>query len=188
MDTQNNYTSYGYDKFLQRPIAEAPKQPLQEFDASVDDFSWDKGRGGQVNLGGSNNNNGLLYTTDQQGNKKLSIDNTGIHLADPKEKLYSPVAGSTLTLDVSIVRLHKIQMPSGNISLVIDKSFLGECFIIEITQDSVGSRTVSWFSTIKWSGGGIPPTLTTTANKRDTFGFRVTGNGTYDGGVIFSNL
>ena len=64
---------------------------------------------------------------------------------------------------------------------------VGQCFIINIIQDSGGSRTVTWFSTIKWAGGSAP-TLTTTANKIDTLGFIVSSAGNYYGYVVGANL
>jgi hypothetical protein len=103
------------------------------------------------------------------------------------EATYTPDAAGTATLDVSQASIHKITMPAGNITIAISNETNGQCFIIEITQDGTGSRTVTWFSTIKWAGGSAP-TLTTTANKRDTFGFRVTGTDTYDGFVVGQNI
>lgn len=100
---------------------------------------------------------------------------------------YTPDASATATLDVATGNIHKITMPAGNITIAISNEATGQCFLIEITQDSVGSRTVTWFTTIKWAGGSAP-TLTTTANKRDVFGFRVTGTDTYDGYIVGQNI
>ena len=100
---------------------------------------------------------------------------------------YTPDAAATATLDVSQAAIHHITMPAGNITIAISNETVGQCFLIEITQDGTGSRTVTWFSTIKWAGGSAP-TLTTTASKRDTFGFRVTGADTYDGFIVGQNV
>ena len=75
----------------------------------------------------------------------------------------------------------------GNRTLAISNETAGQCFIIKLIQDGTGSRTVTWFSTIKWAGG-TAPTLTTTADKADTFGFLCTGTDTYDGFVIGQNI
>ena len=99
----------------------------------------------------------------------------------------TPEAAATDTLDVSTGNIFKITMPAGNITIAISNEAVGQCFMIELTQDATGSRTVTWFSTIKWAGGSAP-TLTTTASKRDTFGFRVTGTDTYDGFVVGQNI
>jgi len=73
------------------------------------------------------------------------------------------------------------------ITIALSNVAVGNVFFVDITQDGVGSRTVTWFTTIKWAGG-VAPTLTTTLNKRDTFGFVCTGSGTYDGYIIGKNI
>ena len=94
--------------------------------------------------------------------------------------------GATVTFDVTKGNIHAVTL-GGNRTLAISGETTGQCFIIELTQDATGSRTVTWFSTIKWAGGSAP-TLTTTATKRDTFGFRVTGTDTYDAFLIGQNI
>ena len=100
---------------------------------------------------------------------------------------YTPAGAATATLDLTTGNIHSITMPAGNITIAISNEVAGQCFLIEITQDGGGSRTVTWFTTIKWAGGSAP-TLTTTASKRDVFGFRVTGADTYDGYVVGQNI
>lgn len=100
---------------------------------------------------------------------------------------YTPDAAGTATLDVTDGGIHAIAMPAGNITIAISNEAAGQCFMIEITQDGTGSRTVTWFTTIKWAGGAAP-TLTTTGGKRDTFGFRVSGADTYDGFIVGQNI
>lgn len=106
---------------------------------------------------------------------------------NPSAQTYTPSGGGTATLDLSLANEHRITMPAGNITIALSNDTNAQKFIISILQDSSGSRTVTWFSTIRWAGGSTP-TLTTTANKRDTFGFIRTGSGTYDGFVIGQNL
>lgn len=100
---------------------------------------------------------------------------------------YTPEAAATATLNLTTGNIHSITMPEGNITIAISNEAAGQCFLVEITQDSGGSRTVTWFETIKWAGGSAP-TLTTTGDKRDVFGFRVTGTDTYDGYIVGQNL
>jgi len=142
-------------------------------------------------------------TTDYQvANKKYVTDNavfkTGAQtIAGVKSfddgaivhvpEAYTPSGGGTATLDLSKGNKHDITMPAGNITIAISNATVGQAFIVSITQDSVGSRTVTWFTTIRWADGSAP-TLTTTANKRDIFGFIVTGSGTYDGFVVGQNI
>ena len=75
----------------------------------------------------------------------------------------------------------------GNITLTVSGESVGQCVMVEITQGDTGTGLVAWFITIRWVDG-VEPTLTTTASKRDVFGFRVTGTDTYDGYVIGQNI
>ena len=100
---------------------------------------------------------------------------------------YTPSAAGTATLDLSLGNVHFITMPAGNITIALSNATVGQVFMIRILQDATGSRTVTWFTTIKWAGGSAP-TLTTTASKADTMGFICTGSGTYDGFVIGQNI
>lgn len=100
---------------------------------------------------------------------------------------YTPGVGATATLDCAADNRHSITMPAGNITIALSNITVGQVILVEITQDSGGSRTVTWFSTIRWAGGSAP-TLTTTASKRDVFGFICTGSGTYDGYVVGFNI
>lgn len=102
-------------------------------------------------------------------------------------KALSPSAGGTATCDLSLANDFEITMPAGNITIAISNATVGQKFTISILQDSGGSRTVTWFTTLRWVGG-TAPTLTTTASKRDYFGFKVTGSGTYDGFIIGQNI
>lgn len=100
---------------------------------------------------------------------------------------YSPAGGGTATLDLSLGINHIINMPAGNITIAISNATVGQFFKITIVQDSVGGRTVTWFTTIKWPSA-VVPTLSTGANKKDQFGFEVVSAGNYDGVTIAQNL
>lgn len=108
-------------------------------------------------------------------------------IADHQIQVYAPAASGTATLDLSKGNIHHITMPAGNITIALTNGSAGQCFIVRILQDGVGSRTVTWFTTIRWAGG-VAPTLTTTASKADTLGFEITGTNTYDGFVVGQNL
>ena len=98
-------------------------------------------------------------------------------------RAYSPSASGTATLDLSDSSRHVITMPAGNITIALSSPTITQPFVVEIVQDSGGSRTVTWFTTIKWIGGAAP-TLSTGASKKDTFGFICTSSGNYDGYVL----
>jgi hypothetical protein len=110
---------------------------------------------------------------------------SGIHRG-PVAVAYTPAPGATVTLDLSVANRHKIQMPAGNITVAISNGTPGQIFMIEFTQDGVGSRSVTWFTTIKWADGVVP--VLSGANKRDRIGFIITGANTYDGDLISPNI
>lgn len=101
-------------------------------------------------------------------------------------KSYSPAPVATATIDLNISHVNDIIMPAGNVTIAIENETNAQIFTIKVLQDGGGSRTVTWFTTIKWAGGAAP-TLTTTPNKSDTFIFRVTGTDAYDGFVVGLN-
>ena len=117
---------------------------------------------------------------------KLATQLTGNYTVSSPQT-YSPAGGATATLDLSLSNDHRITMPAGNITIALSNVTAGEKFIISILQDGVGSRTVTWFTTISWAGGSAP-TLTTTLNKTDVFGFIATSASTFQGFVVGSNI
>lgn len=110
-----------------------------------------------------------------------------INARNQTAQTYGPAGGGTATLDLSLADQHYVTFPAGNITIALSNDTNNQIFLVSLTQDSGGNRTVTWFTTIKWAGGATP-TLTTTANKRDTFGFIRTGSGTYDGFIIGQNI
>ena len=133
-----------------------------------------------------------ISATGEDANIDLSLTAKGtgkikMDAAYQTPQTYSPDAAGTATLDLSTGNEHRITMPAGNITIAISNETDGQKFIVSILQDGTGSRTVTWFSTIKWPDN-TEPTLTTTANKRDVFGFIVTGTDTYDGFIVGQNL
>ena len=100
---------------------------------------------------------------------------------------YAPSVSGSANMDMSLSNRHVITMPAGGVTLSIVNVTVGQMFAVEIIQDGVGSRLVNWFPTIKWAGG-VAPTLTLTASKKDSFIFVTTGVGTYDGYIIGQNV
>lgn len=122
------------------------------------------------------NTNGSLEILDSAGNKNV-IGEVGIETATD---------GATVTFDISKGRKQTVTL-GGNRTLALSNVNVGDVFMLDLVQDGTGSRTVTWFSTIKWAGGSAP-TLTTTADKTDTFGFICTSSGNYQGYVVGQNL
>ena len=94
--------------------------------------------------------------------------------------------GATITFDLNDGNTQGVTL-GDNRTLAISNEVAGQKFMLRILQDGTGSRTVTWFSTIKWAGGSAP-TLTTTASKADVFGFLCTAADTYDGFVVGQNI
>lgn len=94
--------------------------------------------------------------------------------------------GATITFDLSLGNVFTVTM-GGNRTLAISNATVGQVFMLELIQDATGSRVPTFFTTIKWPYN-VAPTLTTTASKKDTFVFRCTGSGTYDGYVVGQSL
>ena len=97
--------------------------------------------------------------------------------------------GATVTFTLTDKTKGKIRSVTlgGNRTLAISGETVGQVFMIRLIQDGTGSRTVTWFSTIKWPDN-VVPTLTTTASKIDVFGFLVTSAGNYEGFILGQNL
>lgn len=137
----------------------------------------------------------LKVTSDTATNvnhSATSYDHTTseeVRMVLPAEELNPTITtdadGATITFDLS-TSLHTVTL-GGNRTLALSNETVGQTFVIRLVQDGTGSRTVTWFSTIKWAGGSAP-TLTTTASKTDVFGFICTSAGNYDGYVIGTNL
>ena len=89
---------------------------------------------------------------------------------------------STVTFDLTNKNIHNLVMDVQGASrtLAVSGASTGQVFLIRLVQDSSGSRTVTWWSGIKWPSGS-EPTLSTDANAVDAFMFICTAANTYDG-------
>ena len=99
---------------------------------------------------------------------------------------YSESDGATVTFNLNNGSLQAVTL-EGNRTLALDNVAVGRAFIVSLKQDGSGGRTVNWWSTIKWPDN-VVPTLTTTINKTDTFGFICTSSGNYLGFIVGQNL
>lgn len=98
---------------------------------------------------------------------------------------YDKTYGASINFDLDDGTKQRVTL-TGNSTLSVSNSSDGKVFMIRLTQDATGSRTVTWWSGISWDDG-VAPTLTTTANKTDVFAFVATGASTYDGYVLGQN-
>jgi len=128
--------------------------------------------------------NHVLYAPDN--GTDVTTDRTWHFNKAAKGALNTESDGATVTFDLDEADTHTVTL-GGNRTLALSNADVGQRFVIRLVQDGTGTRTVTWFSTIKWPGG-LVPTLTTTGGKTDVFGFICTSAGNYDGFVIGYNL
>lgn len=98
---------------------------------------------------------------------------------DPSGDLATAADGATVTFDLATSRRQIVTL-GGNRTLALSNDADGMAFTILLKQDGGGSRTVTWWSGIKWPGG-TPPTLTATGGKYDVFAFLRIASGEYIG-------
>jgi len=149
---------------------------------------WVTSAGSILSVVDKNGNFGIGKDNPSYG---LDVDGTGsfeglIVNKAIKTQINSAADGSTITFDMNESNIHMVTL-GGNRILAVSNADPGQEFKLRLKQDSTGSRTVTWFDTIYWAGGSVP-TLTTTANKADLFGFICTSNGIYDGYIIGQNI
>jgi hypothetical protein len=141
-------------------------------------------------------------TTDMQASTKKYVDDNGVAggvtitgaqtITGAKtfhktvQTIVTATDGATVTFDLALGN-HQTVILGGNRTLALSNDSLGQCFIIKLIQDGTGTRTVTWFTTIHW-GNNTAPTLTTTANRYDVFGFACHFSGHYDGFIIGQNM
>lgn len=80
---------------------------------------------------------------------------------------------ATIDVDWNKSQNHGVTV-AGNRTLTFSNGKSGYTYSVSITQDSTGSRLITWPSTVKWAGGSAP-TLTTTAARTDQITFYFDG-------------
>lgn len=115
-------------------------------------------------------------------------DGTNFQLAiyPNADTLITDTDGATITFDRNKGKSHQVVL-GGNRTLAVSNFGVGQYLSIDLIQDGTGSRTVTWFATIKWQDG-VAPTLTTTLNKIDSFIIKCVGVDSYLGYVVSQNL
>lgn len=115
-----------------------------------------------------------------------SVDFTGKQLVTSLVQDWNDATDeATVTFDLALSNKHRVTITS-NRTLALSNASNAQAFTIRLEQFS-GLETVTWFATIKWAGGA-EPTLTTTAEKADTFMFIRTGTDTYDGFIVGQDI
>lgn len=76
-------------------------------------------------------------------------------------------AGGTLTPDFSLSNAITATFGAGNLTIANPTNVkVGQSYVIALTQDGVGSRTVTWGANYKWASA-TAPTLSTAASAKD---------------------
>lgn len=132
----------------------------------------------------------LASLSDETGTGVVVFNNsptlTTPNISSIKGTLTAGTDGATITFNKNTSDFHNVVM-AGNRTLALSNMAAGDRIVIRLVQDAIGSRIPTWFTTIKWAGG-VAPTLTTTPNKADVFGFLCTSAGNYDGFIIGQNI
>jgi hypothetical protein len=123
-------------------------------------------------LGTPSSANLLSAMTDDTGTG-LVVFNNAPALTNPTvtnyvETLYSANTSTAITVDLTNGTVQNLTL-TGNATITMPTAVAGKSFIIILSQDATGSRTVTW-STVSWPGA-TAPTVTSTASKKDIYSF-----------------
>lgn len=105
------------------------------------------------------------------------------------------ISSGVVSVDLSVAQTFELSLTS-NVSQIriLNPPTGSTAFTIKFTQDSTGGRAVVGLDTFKnlagsdipvyWSGGGVVPGITTTANRTDIYSFKTFDNGSSFYGVV----
>lgn len=111
---------------------------------------------------------------------------TQINPVTSKNHIVTVTDAATVTFDGDLGNIFQVTL-GGNRTLAVSNIDNGQVFMVRLTQDGSGNRTVSWFAGIKWVENTVP-TLTTTGGRTDVFGFIRRTDGNYDGYIVGKNM
>lgn len=85
--------------------------------------------------------------------------------------------GATINWDAGLGNIGTVTL-GGNRAMANPTNLSVRSFILIVTQDGTGSRTLTWGSAFKWGGGAVP-VLSTVAGAKDVFSFFCDGTNLY---------
>ena len=132
-----------------------------------------------VNIGSSVFETGTIRNASLVSTTFVNLTTIPVHT-----KTITSLATTNFDLATSNIFTHVLS--AATTTLTVTNPTAGQPFVIRLSQGSAGNRAV-FFSTIKWAGG-TTPTLTSTIDKTDVFGFLCTASGYYDGYAVGYNL
>jgi hypothetical protein len=118
--------------------------------------------------------------TDETGTGSL-VFGTNPSVTNPTvtnyvETLYSANTSTAITVSLANGTVQNLTL-TGNATITMPTAVAGKSFIIILSQDATGSRTVTW-STVSWPSA-TAPTITSTASKKDIYSFFSDGTNWY---------
>lgn len=129
------------------------------------------------------NRNGSAASTD------FHVDSARLEeVAEPIFLDNGDVTG-VVTVDWSKAPTQRVRLTGNVTQMTFINGRAGARYVLDVRQDGTGSRTVAWAGSVTW-GSDTAPTLTTTANKMDSFGFEFVGDvvSQYRGHTISLNV
>jgi hypothetical protein len=109
--------------------------------------------------------------------KAVTADGNGVvrFSAGIAEKVVALTSGTTVALDINDGTIYTITLGHNIGTFNWSNPGAGSGFILKITQDGTGGRSITWPTGVKWAGD-VAPTLSAAANAVDVFTFfHVTG-------------
>lgn len=153
-----------------------PAQVNANFDTIISEFNG--------SIGSANVDSTIVTTSGTQTLSNKTLTKPTVN--GSKQAITADSDAATITFDMSASNFHTVTL-GGNRTLAVSNTVAGQFFYLRLLQDGTGSRTVTWFGTIKWAGA-TAPTLTTTASRADLFAFVCTSTDNYDGFIVGQNI
>lgn len=117
-------------------------------------------------------------TWDQDGD--LTLPRTSTATLGYKDGAASPAFAAAMSLAFGTASLQRVTLTGNITSLGFSDVSADTMYEVHFIQDATGSRTLAGVDAkVKWAGG-VTPTLSTGANKRDVFRFRSDGTNLYE--------
>lgn len=146
-----------------------------------------------ISATGNDSNIGITVTSKGSGNAIITSPSGEVQLTakTKADVTYGSItdqgtqSSGTVTLNWATTNRHKIVLSGSSVTIAHSNQTTGQTALLQVAQDSTGSRTLSW-SGVTWAGG-VAPTLTTTASKIDLIGFFYNGSATL-GFVVAQNI
>jgi len=131
-------------------------------------------------LGTPTSANLATAVTDETGTGSL-VFGTNPSVTNPTvtnyvETLYSANTSTAITVSLANGTVQNLTL-TGNATITMPTAVAGKSFIIILSQDATGGRTVTW-STVSWPSA-TAPTITSTASKKDIYSFFSDGTNWY---------